>query len=300
MSENHLAFVFPAFTSDYTDHPGIDMPGFDHRFNELLNKAALSVDTELANFNFTGKTFLDDELRTQFLTYIYSCTVSSLLREARYAPSMNAGYSMGIYAALFDSGAVSFETGLSLIRIAYQCLHAMLKNRTFSMGTLIGLSRSDIQQLIVQSSLQIEITNQNASHSFVVSGGREDVNTLLVLAKDEGALHVRNLDVSIPYHSSFLKEGAMNFSGRIKHLKVNTPTTPIISLIDQVSLTSDETIRQELTRNLYHPLNWLHTIGVMQENNIKLFFECGPSKGLTKNAKFVDGIRFSPLPSRLP
>jgi [acyl-carrier-protein] S-malonyltransferase len=276
------------------------MSGFHNGFREFLTQAADSTDAELAGFDFDNKPFLEDELRTQYITYIYSCTTSSLLRKAQISPVIAAGYSMGIYAALFDSGSVSLKTGLTLIRIAYQCLHGALNSRRFGMGSLIGLTCMDIQQLIDQSALRVEITNQNASHSFVVSGYQDDIQKLMELAKEEGALHTRDLAVSIPYHSSYLKEGAMEFARQISHLEIGAPKTPLISLIDQISLDTPEIIRQEIIRNLFHPLNWFRTMQAMLERHVSLFVECGPSEGLARNARFVEGIRFSPLPSILP
>jgi [acyl-carrier-protein] S-malonyltransferase len=299
LSDKPLAFIFPAFTSDYTDHPGRNMAGFPDRFNEFLNLAA-DFDPGLSDFTFTGNTYLDDELRTQYLTYIYSCSVSSLLRQNRLAADISAGYSMGIYAALFDTGSVNFETGLELIRTAYHALCQSQKNRQFGMGTLIGLDRRDIQQINDQSSLGVEITNQNASHSFVVSGYRDEIQKLMELAKEEGALHTRDLAVSIPYHSTYLKANALDFANRIGHLTILAPQTPVISLIDQLLLTTPGSIRRELSRNLFYPLNWYHTMQVMVNGRDLQFIECGPSVGLAKNARFVEGIRFSPLSSILP
>jgi malonyl CoA-acyl carrier protein transacylase len=300
LSDNRSAFIFPAFTSDYTDHPGQNMRGFDEQFNKFLHRAAGSIDRELAAFNFVEKTFLEDELRTQYITYLYSCTASFLLRRAQLFPVMTAGYSMGIYAALFDSGSITFEAGLELIRAAFGSLKASLNDRPFGMGTLIGLDDRDIHTLIEQSSLRVEITNQNASHSFVVSGYRDDVHKLMELAKEDGALHTRDLTVSVPYHSSYLEEGAIDFSRQISRVSISAPATPMISLIDQVLLPTPDIIRQEIIRNLFQPLNWFNTMRVMMRSDVSQFIECGPSRGLAKNARFMDGIRFSPLPSILP
>ena len=300
MSNNQLAFIFSAFTSDYADHPGRNITGFESVFHDFLLQAAASADPELANFNFTENTFHKDELLTQYLTYIYNCTVSLLLRKANVFPVMTAGYSMGIYAALYDSGSVSFETGLTLIRMAYQCMKASLKGKFFGMGTIIGLNEQDIRQLTNQSSLRVEIANQNATHSFVVSGYHDDIQILLALATSEGALHTRELGVTIPYHSGYLIDGSEDFSRMILQLKISTPVTPIISLLDQHLLTTPESLREEITRNLFNPLNWFRTMQAMQQHQISGFIECGPSKGLARNAKFVDGIKFFPLSSILP
>ena len=147
MSENNLAFIFPAFASDYSDHPGQNVRGFKFWFNDFLKRAAFSTDPKLAEFTFNGQTFADDELRTQYLTYIYSCAAAAALRNLGFIPSVNAGYSMGIYASLFDAEAISFESGLKLIEKAYQTLSKQLKNNLFSMVSLIGLNFSDVNQL---------------------------------------------------------------------------------------------------------------------------------------------------------
>ena len=298
MSGNNLAFIFPAFTSQFTDHPGGKMAGFGSHFQSALDTAAAKVDTSLTSFSFTGNTLPADELSSQYLTYIYSCTASSLLRNSGFTPAMNAGYSMGIYASLFDAGSISFETGLEIIRLAYQSLMEAIGSCTYGMASLIGLSGRDIHHLIDQSNLKIEITNQNASHSFVVSGYHDDILKLLELAREEGALHTRDLEVSIPYHSSYLKDGAMLFGDQISHLEIKYPGNKIISLIDQTFLTNPEIIRQELINNLFYALNWFRTKQVMLESRISVFVECGPSKGLVKNSKFVDGnFRFYTLAS---
>ncbi len=274
------------------------MPGFDEQFSILLIQAAGLVDPELAYFSFTGNSTVKDELTTQYLTYIYSCAASSVLRHSGFAPIMDAGYSMGIYACLFDAGSVSFETGLEMITIAYHSLVASMNNRLFGMGTLIGPDGRDIQQLIDQFCLRIQITNQNAVHSFVVSGYRDDLHKLMEMAMEEGALHTRTLGVSVPYHAGYLDEGAMNFNRKVSHLHIDAPATPIISLIDQVMLSTPQLVRREITRNLHNPLNWLGTMQLMLGLGVTQFIECGPSKGLARNARFIGGnFRFDTLNS---
>lgn len=289
MSDNHLAFIFPAFTSDYSDPAGRDTPGFDQQFRKLLARAADYIEPELAGFSFSDNTLPENELYAQYLTYIYSCTASAMIRETGWSPVISAGYSMGIYAALFHTGSVSFESGLSLIQSAYRSLKAALPDLDYGMATLIGLNGSDIQQIIDQFSLKAEITNQNASHSFVVSGNGKDIEKLMELAKNEGALHVRPLPVGIPYHSGLLKHGAADFARQIISLKIDAPRTPVISMVDQITLTTADLVRNELVRNLFTPLNWFETMKHLLSKKITRFIECGPSRGLARNAKFING-----------
>lgn len=299
MSNDRLAFIFPAFTSDYSDHPARSVSGFGECFRMFVEQAAIAEDPDLRNFDFLTNNFLEDELKTQFITYSYSCALSSMLREAKIFPSVTAGYSMGIYAALFDAGSVTFGEGLELIRTAYRCLRSSLYGN-YGMGAIIGLSDTDIGQLISRFAPGVQITNRNAAFSYVVSGSSEDLAILLGAAKEEGALHVRNLQVSIPYHSELLKNGAGEFSRNTEHIAIRTPSTPILSLIDRSILTTPELIRSELYRNLFQPLNWFSAMKALIDKGASHFLECGPSTALAKNSRFMDGIRFFPLPSIFP
>jgi len=289
LPDTFSAFIFPAFAHDYSEHPVTGHAEFMKYFASFLASGASQVDPVLADFDFERNNFLDDELRTQYITYIFSCAASAVLRKSHFVPVTTAGFSMGIYAALFDAGAISFGTGLDLIRLAFHCLKDTLKGARFGMGTIIGLGREDIEQLISRPGLRIEITNRSAPYSFVVSGADDDIVRILESARLEGALHTRDLGVSLPYHSGYLLQGSLEFEKMISGLEFGPPANPIQSLIDQAILDTGESLRKEVVRNLHHPMHWLETQRRMSEEGVSLFIECGPSSGLVKNARFIDG-----------
>jgi [acyl-carrier-protein] S-malonyltransferase len=288
LPDNLLAFVFPAFPDDFKKHPASGIEGFDDLFRSLLRDAPTTRDAvNLPDPDFTSN--IHDSLTLQYLTFVYSCAASSILNSSGIAPSLVAGYSMGIYAALVQAGSIRFSTGLELIRLAYQTIADINPGVNYRMGTIIGLDRVDLIHLIENHKLQAEITNQNASHSFVVSGTENDVIQLLKLAKEEGALHTRELLADQPYHHSFLAQAASNFAREIGNIDIEFPKIRVISLIDQRVLTSSDEIRLEVIRNLYQPLNWFETQKTLIRMGISQFIECGASRGLMKNAKFIPG-----------
>ncbi len=300
MPDSSLAFIFPAFANDYTDHPGTRIAGFTEHFNKLLLTASTGPEPALAGFSFEKCNFLDSELLTQFITYIYSCAASQTLRESGIKPVCTAGYSMGVYAALCDAGVIDFASGLRLIRSAYEAIVNVTRGRSYSMGTLIGLNRQDIDRIVAQSGDELEITNQNSPFAFVISGDYTQVLRALEAAREEGALHTRQLNVNTPYHAAFLRDAALEFEKSVSRISFSPPSCPLLSLINAQELGNAHEIRQELTNNLYHPLNWFKTLTCMLEKGIETFIECGPSKGLVKNARFVEGkFRFLALDSKI-
>lgn len=300
MTEQTVAFVFPAFANDYSEHPGSKLHGFHDRFETLLETARKTVEPELAGFNFETRNFLEDELLTQFVTYIYSCAAADVLKDSGLKPCCTAGYSMGIYAALYHSGSIDFTDGLRLIRMAHQSILKYTTGRNYSMGTLIGLEKTDILRIMDKTGKDLEITNQNSPYAFVISGAEDQVMQALETARDEGALHTRQLNVKTPYHAGFLRDAANDFGKAALEVTVTTPSLPVVSVINAAILKNDKAIREELTNNLFHHLNWYGTLKTILDMGVKTLVECGPSKGLVKNARFVEGdFRFLSLDARL-
>jgi [acyl-carrier-protein] S-malonyltransferase len=287
--EKPIAFIFPAFVTEYPEDPSSNLPGFVSYYKSFLRKAAIAIDTELIEFNYNAKNFLGDELRTQLMTYLLCCSYSEFLKEKNIVPSMCAGYSMGIYAAAYQAGSISFEDGLFLIRRAFLEINKITAGKKYGMGTVLGLSREDINQIMDERSGMAEITNQNSPFSFILSGLLEEIKKILDRALNEGALNIRLLNVTIPYHSKLLEGTKESFMSFIESLFFKDPETPVVSLIDQSVLKDSRAFQKEIVRNLYTPLNWYQTQLQLQKSGIRSFIECGPGKTLVKNAKFVEG-----------
>ncbi|HZX61977.1 MAG TPA: hypothetical protein VFE66_02110, partial [Bacteroidales bacterium] len=204
MSQKKLAFVFPPFASDYPDDPFTNLAGFDACFRKFLSRAAEFADPDLIQFAIPSRTFLEDELKTQYISYIQACSLVSWFREKGVVPAYCSGYSMGIYAALFQSEVISFLDGLVLIRQAYKEIKKVTGKQEYGMCAIIGLNQDDLEQLIHIEKLNLKLAIQNSVCSFSISGKAEDILKLTESAQNEGALSTRVLNVSVPYHSIFL------------------------------------------------------------------------------------------------
>jgi [acyl-carrier-protein] S-malonyltransferase len=283
------AYIFPAFINEYPENPFSGSAELADRFYDLLNDAASLADHELNQFDFISNHFLQDELKTQYLTYIFSCAVADILNKKKLNPDYGAGYSMGIYAALVHSKVLTFADGLKLIKNAFETIRSIAGDKTYGMCSIIGLSREDIRSLLTSRNFRVDISNQNSGFAFVLSGLYDDIQDLMKDATAEGALHTYLLNVSLPYHSVFLRETRPFFTKFLEKLHFNHPQTKLISLVDQKILYHPEEIKEELTRNLFTPLNWYQTQLELQRIGVGLFVECGLGKNLAKNSKFIDG-----------
>ncbi|MEI6456947.1 MAG: acyltransferase domain-containing protein, partial [bacterium] len=223
-------------------------------------------------------------------------TCSRLLRKKGIKPDLMAGYSMGIYSALADSGSVTYETGLDLIKAAHEEITRIISGKEFAMCAVIGLNENDIRSLIYKTDTGIEISNINGEFSFVLSGPKESIIAFLLSARDEGAIHTQRFNLGEPYHSHFLAETATGFKKFVNSLFFRNPDVRLISSIDQQILSGAVELKAEVVRNLFHPFNWYSTNIRMKELGFGKFIECSPLHSLVKMARFFPGD-FSSFPA---
>jgi len=289
-----IAILFPAFVREYcgkeAEFVNFNLPDFKSK----LKLATEITGSDLTGFDFETNNFLRDELKSQYISYLFSCELADLINHSPLYINMTAGYSMGIYAMYYYTGSISFEEGLLIIKKAYESVLQVIPAKIFGMGNIIGLDETDV--IALMNDEEAEVINMNGSHNFVISGKIFAIRNILERAKSEGAIHTRMLPVGCPYHSKFIRDSADSFGKFINSLDVKTPKIPVISCIDQNEITDPAGVRKGIIDNLFSHLNWQNTIVKMHGNGVNLYYECGAGESLTKLNKFIPGdhktIRF--------
>jgi [acyl-carrier-protein] S-malonyltransferase len=133
------------------------------------------------------------------------------------------------------------------------------------------------------------VINLNSPVTITISGLFDHVSLLLEKAIAEGALKTRMLKVSVPYHTAYLAPVAESFSQHVREVEILPPSIPVVSQIDQSILHGPVAIREELVKNLYHHLSFMHTHQQLLDLGVRSFVECGPGKSLTRNSRFLEG-----------
>jgi [acyl-carrier-protein] S-malonyltransferase len=282
------SIIFPAFVNEYKGNEDRIHRDITETFYRLLASASGVLNTDLTGFDFRGNNFLDDELKSQYISYIYSCSVAGLLKDLKIRPSAISGYSMGLYAALYFNGSVDFMQGLRMVKQAWDAICRVTAEGRFGMGMVIGLDENDILNLI-RGIEDVEISNQNNPYTFILSGSRQAVESVLSAAKEEGAMRTTLLPVSKPYHSRFLDRAVPEYTDAIRDLIFMPPAYPYVSAMNHHFLTTGEELRKEAILNLSSRMNWLKTMHTLLSNGADSIFECGAGDGLTRNTRFIEG-----------
>lgn len=284
------AFIFPAFISEYLGNEIQLLDDLSSNFSQFQEEISLIMDDNFINFSTDDVKYTEDELRSQVISYLFSCSLSETLIKKGLKPDFMAGYSMGLYAALYTGKAISFGEGIQLIKKAFELSKIRIENIESGMGSIIGLKQNEIEEIIQQHDFEAEIANTNSEHSHLISGPKEGISNVLVKAREIGALNVSMLNVETPYHSRLLEDVQIEFeqfiSGKI-NIKVSDFT--LISAIDQRELTTIDQIITEITNNLYKRINWMNTFEKLVNVGVNEFVECGAGKSLQKIGRFLPG-----------
>lgn len=289
MHEQLPIFLFPAFVLKYQGDElnTIIEHGIDLRARLEVISDLCQVD--LIPFDPLENHFLEDELKNQLMTYILSCTYSDILQSKGLKPRALAGLSMGLYAALYSGRSLGFEEGAKIIYLVFNKILEFTKKGDYGMLSVIGLAEDDISDVIRRHNLQLEVVIRNGAHSFILSGYSQAVDDFQRLAAAEGALYTNTFPVSIPYHSSFIKPIASFMQQTIREIEINPLQSPLFSAVSGSYLHSSSQIRDEITRNLTHRIDWEMIMQKLNAEEGVVFYECGPGSSLGRILKFLEG-----------
>ncbi len=283
------AFVFPGV--------GVKLCGYERefaqahwrRFGAHLTEASRAARVDLADAFRQGALGIRDSRPDHFFTYAYSCAMVDLCCEHGLAPDLMAGYSFGIYAALYGSGALSFADGLAAIGRAYDLMDTASRGRDYTMALTIGLGAGEIDEVLSSGYFdRLCMVNSNNDTCKVFAGPRQSLARFIEEARRRDALDARLLDVSIPYHHSRLLDGVSGaFHAFLQTLNWNPPLCPVVSSIDQGLLTSAEELVDFAAANLSTPINWERVAAALHGRGVARAIECGAGISLTQNGRFM-------------
>lgn len=288
LKEKKIAAIFPAFGCKYLGNEREIFGEFSDDWMSLLDRAAMHVRLDTGAIISQRKGDFRDELQSQYAVYLYSCAFSNIIKRYSIFTDYSAGYSMGLYAALYHTESIDFEQGLDLIHAAYQHIKSATAKFKFGIGVISGLDKGDVSTLISEFS-DLEIINVNNKLSVLIAGFEKNVRKAVSLAREQGALNAHFLSFNSPYHSKFMNEAAHTFNKHLGSTVIRDPAHPVISTIDQRLVTSSADIINDMTDNICRNINWLDTMTSLINSGVDTFIECGPGKSLYKMARFIEG-----------
>jgi [acyl-carrier-protein] S-malonyltransferase len=151
------------------------------------------------------------------------------------------------------------------------------------MAAILGLEDAELDAACREAAQGevVEPVNFNAPGQTVIAGNAAAVARAIDAAKARGARRAVLLPVSVPSHSSLMREAAEQLAARLATVAIRMPNVPDVYTVDVRKHASPDGIRQALKEQLFKPVRWADTVRAMLEGGVTSFVECGPGKVLT-------------------
>jgi len=205
-------------------------------------------------------------------------------------PAVLAGHSLGEYTALVCAGALDFQEAVSLVEERGRCMQSAVPAGTGAMAAILGLDDIAVGVVCEQAAAGdvVSPVNYNSPGQVVIAGHVGAVERAIVLAKEAGAKRAVQLPVSVPSHCALMRPAAKQFADRLNKAVIKTPLIKIIQNVDATLHDDPDTIRANLDRQLYSPVQWVGSVQAMGKQGVVRIIEAGPGKVLTGLCKRID------------
>ncbi|HWI81087.1 ACP S-malonyltransferase [Ramlibacter sp.] len=208
-------------------------------------------------------------------------------------PSVLAGHSLGEYAALVASGALTLADAAPLVRFRAQAMQEAVPVGTGAMAAILGMDAKKVidgcaeaaRTFGANSGEVVEAVNFNDPAQTVIAGSKAAVEKACEVLKANGAKRALPLPVSAPFHSSLMKPAADRLRERLAATAFAAPRIPVVNNIEAQVESDPDRIRGALYEQAFGPVRWVDCIRAIAQRGVSVVVECGPGKvlaGMTK------------------
>jgi len=241
------------------------------------------------------KTHLDKQV--QVATYISSWAAFSTFRERleeenlSLKPAVMAGHSFGEYTALTAAEGMNYDTGLHLVNERQRIMISCAKDIDGGLVAIINkdreITQEDVRNITFYAGREIlHIALYNSPKQNVFGGTTKNIGAAKQLLK-ESEFRAIDLPVLGPWHTPLMVTASENLKKYIeqKEFSFKKVEIPIIANtltddnIDPKIITHPDEIKEELIRQLDHPVLWAQTIKkIVEDCEISRIIIFGPGK----------------------
>ena len=281
-----IAFIFPGQGSQYI--------GMGKDFYEIFPCAKEMIDLAEKVSGIPMKELLFEENEninitkyTQIAMLADELAIWSVLREKGVESAVNAGLSLGEYAALVASGVMTPEDAFRVVTKRGEFMQEAVPTGG-AMTAVLGADTAVIENICEETEGIVSIANYNCPGQIVITGEQKAVDTAAAALKEAGAKRCTPLNVSGPFHSAMLLPAGEKLAAELEQVEIHKIAVPYITNVTADYVTDPSQVKELLKKQISSSVRWQQSVERMIADGVEAFIEIGPKKSLCGFMKRID------------
>lgn len=284
---NKIAFLFPGQGSQYIGM-GQDFFSEFEASKAVFKEATDQLDIDMEALCFEENDQLNITEYTQIAMLTATVAILKQVQQMGITADVTAGLSLGEYAALVASKAMSFEDAIKVVRQRGIYMQEAVPVGQGAMSAVLGSNQETIEDICQKTPGVVTIANYNCPGQIVITGEVSSVAAAGEAIVAAGAKRVIPLNVSGPFHSELLKGAGEKLLQVLSDVTVSDPVVPYVTNVTADYVSDANNIKELLGKQVYSSVRWQQSIERMIQDGVTTFIEIGPGKTLSGFLKKID------------
>ena len=281
-----IAFIFPGQGSQYVGM-GKDFYETFPCAKEMIDLAEKVSGIPMKELLFEENENINITKYTQIAMLADELAIWSVLREKGVESAVNAGLSLGEYAALVASGVMTPEDAFRVVTKRGEFMQDAVPTGG-AMTAVLGADTAVIENICEETEGIVSIANYNCPGQIVITGEQKAVDTAAAALKEAGAKRCTPLNVSGPFHSAMLLPAGEKLAAELEQVEIHKIAVPYITNVTADYVTDSSQVKELLKKQISSSVRWQQSVERMIADGVEAFIEIGPKKSLCGFMKRID------------
>ena len=281
-----IAFIFPGQGSQYIGM-GKDFYETFPCAKEMIDLAEKVSGIPMKELLFEENENINITKYTQIAMLADELAIWSVLREKGFESVVNAGLSLGEYAALVASGVMTPEDAFRVVAKRGEYMQEAVPTGG-AMTAVLGADTAVIEKICEETEGIVSIANYNCPGQIVITGEQQAVDAAAVALKEAGAKRCTPLNVSGPFHSAMLLPAGEKLAAELEQVEIHEIAVPYITNVTADYVTDPSQVKELLKKQISSSVRWQQSVERMIADGVEAFIEIGPKKSLCGFMKRID------------
>lgn len=281
-----IAFIFPGQGSQYIGM-GKDFYETFPCAKEMIDLAEKVSGIPMKELLFEENENINITKYTQIAMLADELAIWSVLREKGFESVVNAGLSLGEYAALVASGVMTPEDAFRVVAKRGEYMQEAVPTGG-AMTAVLGADTAVIEKICEETEGIVSIANYNCPGQIVITGEKQAVDAAAAALKEAGAKRCTPLNVSGPFHSAMLLPAGEKLAAELEQVEIHEIAVPYITNVTADYVTDPSQVKELLKEQISSSVRWQQSVERMIADGVEAFIEIGPKKSLCGFMKRID------------